>query len=56
MRLGLACAERPACGVRPAWTFKEAGGAPEKLTYCTIWKHRADGSWKVLFDIGRPAE
>jgi len=37
-------------------TFTEAGGAPEKLTYCTIWKHEPDGSWKVLFDIGRPAE
>jgi ketosteroid isomerase-like protein len=33
----------------------EPGGTPEHLTYCTIWKHEADGSWKVLFDIGRPA-
>jgi ketosteroid isomerase-like protein len=35
--------------------FTEPGGKPEHLTYCTIWKHEADGSWKVLFDIGRPA-
>lgn len=35
--------------------FTEPGGAPEALTYCTIWKHEPDGSWKVLFDIGRPA-
>ncbi len=39
-----------------AATFTEPGGRPEKLTYCTIWKHEADGSWKVLFDIGRPVE
>ena len=39
-----------------AATFTEPGGKPEKLTYCTIWKHEADGSWKVVFDIGRPAE
>jgi hypothetical protein len=24
-------------------------------SYCTIWKKQADGSWKVVFDIGRPA-
>jgi hypothetical protein len=35
--------------------FTPRGGAPEHETYCTIWKHEADGSWKVLFDIGRPA-
>jgi ketosteroid isomerase-like protein len=35
--------------------FTEPGGKPEHITYCTIWKHEADGSWKVLFDIGRPA-
>ena len=39
-----------------AATFTEPGGKPERLTYCTIWMHEADGSWKVLFDIGRPVE
>jgi len=39
-----------------AATFTEPGAKPTPLTYCTIWKHEADGSWKVLFDIGRPAE
>jgi SAM-dependent methyltransferase len=28
----------------------------DKLTYCTIWKRQKDGSWKVLFDIGQPAQ
>ena len=35
--------------------YTEPGGTPERETYCTIWKHEADGSWKVLFDVGRPA-
>lgn len=35
--------------------FTEPGGKPERMTYCTIWLHESDGSWKVLFDIGRPA-
>ena len=39
-----------------AATFTEPGARPTPLTYCTIWKHEPDGSWKVLFDIGRPAE
>jgi hypothetical protein len=24
-------------------------------SYCTIWNRQGDGSWKVVFDIGRPA-
>ncbi len=24
-------------------------------SYVTIWKHQPDGSWKVVFDIGRPS-
>jgi hypothetical protein len=35
--------------------FIAPGSKPEHETYCTIWKHEPDGTWKVLFDIGRPA-
>jgi Domain of unknown function (DUF4440) len=24
-------------------------------SYCTIWKKQAEGGWKVVFDVGRPA-
>ena len=27
-----------------------------RSTYITIWHHQADGSWKVLFDTGRPVQ
>lgn len=27
-----------------------------RSTYVTIWKQQADGSWKVLFDTGRPVQ
>jgi ketosteroid isomerase-like protein len=32
------------------------GAKPEdgwRSTYVTIWRHRPDGGWKVLFDTGR---
>jgi hypothetical protein len=37
-------------------TFTPTGGAPVKVSYCTIWHRQPDGSWKVLFDVGRPAD
>src|SRR5262245_47902878 len=38
------------------FTFAFTGQPPrEHGSYCTIWKKQADGSWKVVFDIGRPA-
>jgi ketosteroid isomerase-like protein len=35
------------------------GAKPEdswRSTYVTIWRHQPDGSWKVLFDTGRPVQ
>jgi ketosteroid isomerase-like protein len=35
------------------------GAKPEdgwRSTYVTIWRRQADGSWKVLFDTGRPVQ
>ena len=35
------------------------GPRPEdgwRSTYVTIWRHQPDGSWKVLFDTGRPVQ
>jgi len=33
------------------WTLAQAHGS-----YATIWRKQADGSWKVVFDIGRPGD
>jgi len=38
------------------FTLGTAAFDQDKLTYCTIWKRQKDGSWKVLFDIGRAAQ
>lgn len=41
------------------WTVGKAtftGEESWKSTYVTIWKQQTDGSWKVLFDTGRPVQ
>ena len=41
------------------WTVGKAtftGAESWRSTYVTIWKQQADGSWKVLFDTGRPVQ
>lgn len=35
-------------------TFTAADGNGFRTTYVSIWKRQADGTWKVLFDTGRP--
>jgi ketosteroid isomerase-like protein len=35
------------------------GARPEdgwRSTYVTIWRRQPDGTWKVLFDTGRPVQ
>jgi ketosteroid isomerase-like protein len=36
------------------WKFTAPDGAAQG-SYCTIWQHQPDGSWKVAMDLGRPA-
>jgi hypothetical protein len=41
------------------WTVGKAtftGEESWRSTYVTIWKQQTDGSWKVLFDTGRPVQ
>jgi hypothetical protein len=38
-----------------AWTFSKPGAHGANGSYCTIWQRQADGTWLVVFDIGRVA-
>lgn len=35
-------------------TARHGGPQPFDVTYATIWKRQPDGTWKVVFDVGRP--
>jgi ketosteroid isomerase-like protein len=39
---------------KATYTPNKAGERSWASTYITIWRHQPDGSWKVLFDTGRP--
>lgn len=36
------------------FNFAPPNGAGQRGSYVTIWRRQSDGSWMVLFDVGRP--